>query len=244
METVGFFGKVPAARDFVFHGLSARVTEAWAGFVSDWLSQARENAGPDWTQAVLRSPVWRFLLPEGIPDCGIAGAAGLMAGSVDGAGRVFPFSVMLLTGGPGTPLMPDAALDAAMDEIEPLMLGFMEAQHERDLLLATLEAARSGFTRRTRTMAETQPHLREDEAAAIMLGGEPAWHTVAATEAFCLPSAAAGGQAECHWWHDGLGETMGSQYLVSRGIPTGPAAAPLFHGNWRSLWQPRAKDGM
>ncbi|MCL6707128.1 type VI secretion system-associated protein TagF [Pseudomonas sp. R2.Fl] len=242
METVGFFGKVPAARDFVFHGLPARVTEAWAGFASDWLSEARRNAGPDWMQVVLRSPVWRFLLPEGLPDCGIAGAAGLMAGSVDGAGRVFPFCVMLMTDSPGTPPAPDAALDAVMDGIEPLMLGFMEASHERDPLVAALETARSKFMRRT--IAETRPYLREDEAAAILFGTEPAWSTAKATEAFALPSAGVDHRAECHWWHDGLGETMGSQHLVTRSIPTGSAAAPLFCGNWKNHWLPRAKDGM
>lgn len=242
METVGFFGKVPAVRDFVFHGLPLRVTEAWAGFVSAWLLEMRRNAGPDrGTQNMLRSPVWRFLLPDGIPGCGIAGAAGLMAGSIDGAGRAFPFCVLLATDAPGTPALPDAALDGLLDAIEPRMLGFMEAPHERSALIAALEAARSRLPRQA--AAETQPQLRAGEAAAIFLDTEPAWSTTAAGEAFYLASAGSGQKAECHWWHDGLGKAGRPQYLVTQGMPKGTAAGPLFCPDWQQHWLPRARDG-
>lgn len=242
METVGFFGKIPAARDFVFHGLSAHVTEAWARLVSEWLAQARMDRDADRARTALASPVWRFLLPEGLPDCGITGAAGLMAGSVDGAGRVFPFCILLATAGGGTPRFPNAAIDRIMDELEPPMLGFMETPSERSALVAALEMARARFPKES-TDGSSGFLLRENEAAAILLDADPAWDAAAAGKAFSLPAAAHDGRAECHWWHDGLGAAIGSQHLVTRGLPTGSAAALLFGDGWQGGWLPRGQDG-
>nr|WP_246746013.1 type VI secretion system-associated protein TagF [Ciceribacter sp. L1K22] len=243
VDTVGFFGKVPAARDFVFHGLPVRLTEAWAGIVSSWLSERRTHGGPDWARDMLRSPVWRFLLPEGIPGGGFGGAAGLVATSVDSAGRIFPFCVMLATDGAGIPSQPDAAVDHIMDGIESRMLGFMETQSHRDSFLAELHTALRHFPRHHPPAPSS--YLRAGEAAAIFLGTEPAWRMTVPMESFFVTATGDETRQECHWWHDGLGESIGPQHLVSRGLPVGAAAAPLFSSNWKEGWQPRATtEGM
>lgn len=244
MDTTGYFGKVPTARDFVYHGLPVRLTEAWASMVSPWLAAARSQDEKNWPQAALTSPVWRFLLPGGVPgaeDCG--GCAGLMAGSIDGAGRVFPFAVLLLSES-FTARRPDAALDLVFDGIEPAMLAFMEGQFAAaDLTAALLNEVRS-FT--AATSNETlKPVLDGGGDAACFIGGRPAWNAGAAVESY-RPVAASTPRldvSESYWWHDGMGPQRGPEFCVFRGLPGDTAAQPFFNADWRKAWQRRNVTG-
>ncbi|NKN36384.1 type VI secretion system-associated protein TagF [Agrobacterium sp. a22-2] len=240
MDTTGYFGKVPAARDFVYHGLPVRLTEAWASMVSPWLAAARSQTGQDWPQAALTSPVWRFLLPGGVPGAAdYGGCAGLMAGSIDGAGRVFPFAVLILSDGFSS-RRPDATLDLTFDRIEPAMLAFMEGHFAAaDFAAALLNEGRSlsaGASNET-----FKPVLGGGEDAACFIGGRPAWNAEAAVESY-RPGAASTpclDVSESYWWHDGMGPQRGPEFCVFRGPPGDTAAQPFFNADWRKAWQRR-----
>lgn len=243
MDLTGYFGKVPAARDFVFHGLPVRATEAWAAMAAGWMATLRNVGQDDYQRHVLSSPVWRFLLPAGFGgEAGIRTAAGLMAGSMDGAGRVFPFAVLLVSSEALVATRPNAALDGALDRIEPAMLGFMEDQATKDQLVQALATAADDLSQALRRPTTTSPFLTVSEGAACFSGVRPSWSGEGATKAMSLPSAKSPERAESYWWHDGHGDRRPQFYAV-RGLPSEMTARPLFIDDWPTGWQPRQITG-
>lgn len=86
-DLTGFFGKIPAAGDFVAHGLPRAFTDRWDRWMSRDLIQ-RPARGP------LDPRAWRFTVPAGI--FGDAPAAGVWRMSEDRAGRRYPFVIARL----------------------------------------------------------------------------------------------------------------------------------------------------
>jgi type VI secretion system protein ImpM len=89
-STIGWYGKLPWVGDFVGHGLP------WQRAWDDWLLRSLPAAEAAWGGAALRERVrgmapWQLLLPaeddDGLAWCGI------VAGSSDRVGRVFPLLV-------------------------------------------------------------------------------------------------------------------------------------------------------
>jgi len=84
----GWFGKLPTHGDFVRSGLPEDTVAAWDSWVRAGLAASREALGERWLAAFLEAPVWRFRLAPGL--AGAAGLVGVVAPSVDRAGRYFP----------------------------------------------------------------------------------------------------------------------------------------------------------
>lgn len=239
MDAAGFFGKLPSERDFVFHGLPAPLTEAWSVRVAGWMQVGLQASGEtSWKAHFLGSPVWRFVLPQGLPEAGEALLAGLMAGSIDGAGRLFPFTVLL-----ARPAAPGSAprldlVDRILDGIEPAMLAYLDGLGEQRALVDALSQAHQAFHRLPDESVPLPPLLLPGEQAALLLHAQPPWSGNRVQRSFGLGDAHGEGVAgQTLWWHDGLGETMAPQCLVCRDMPTGAAAIPLFcpilPGPWR-----------
>ncbi len=131
----GFFGKLPGHGDFIRAGLPEEVVAAWDGWVREGLAESRIALAEAWLPAFLEAPVWRFRFAPGTL-CAM-GLAGVMAPSVDRAGRYFPLmlgAAMERTPEPGeAPSWFDALAAAAADAV-----------HEgwsRDRLLDAVDAA-------------------------------------------------------------------------------------------------------
>ena len=89
-RAIGWYGKLPWVGDFVGHGLP------WQRTWDTWLQRSLPAAEAQWGHAALRERVrgmapWQLLLPaadgQGLAWCGI------VAGSTDRVGRVFPVIV-------------------------------------------------------------------------------------------------------------------------------------------------------
>ena len=91
--TTGFFGKIPAAGDFVSWNLPRAFTDRWDRWMSRDLIE-HPSRGP------LDPRAWRFTVPAGI-FCD-APAAGVWRMSEDRAGRRYPFVIARL-GAPPDP---------------------------------------------------------------------------------------------------------------------------------------------
>jgi type VI secretion system protein ImpM len=92
--TAGWHGKLPTLGDFATRRLDPAVVQAW----DDWLSHglAALQRQPQWLDAYLASPSWRFLLMPGVLP-GAAGShawVGVLMPSVDRVGRYFPLTLM------------------------------------------------------------------------------------------------------------------------------------------------------
>jgi len=88
-ETVGFYGKLPIAGDFISRRLPKHFIKTLDQWIQNVMAISREQLGADWLDLYLTSPIWRFALPSGI-ICEEQGWIGLMMPSVDKVGRYFP----------------------------------------------------------------------------------------------------------------------------------------------------------
>lgn len=87
----GWYGKTPAAGDFVARRVPGAFCDAWGRWLQGALEGGRARLGSEWSDAFLSMPVWRFALGPGVvtPNAW----AGLMAPSVDSVGRYFPLTL-------------------------------------------------------------------------------------------------------------------------------------------------------
>ena len=87
----GWYGKMPAAGDFIARRLSASFSEPWDRWLQAAMRGSRERLGERWRDAFLCMPAWRFVLGPGMVSRDAW--AGLMVPSVDSVGRHFPLTV-------------------------------------------------------------------------------------------------------------------------------------------------------
>jgi type VI secretion system protein ImpM len=86
----GFFGKLPAKRDFVARHATREFLDPWERWMQGGMSASRQSLGTGWQAAFLKAPIWRFWL--GAELCGST-VIGAFMPSVDGIGRYFPLTV-------------------------------------------------------------------------------------------------------------------------------------------------------
>jgi type VI secretion system protein ImpM len=91
--TVGWYGKIPAAGDFVTRQLSYSLTRAWERWMLNGLTALQHISEDMLARHYAVAPVWNFLIPAGLGfDCVQLGA---LAPSCDRVGRYFPVAAML-----------------------------------------------------------------------------------------------------------------------------------------------------
>ncbi|MCK7612018.1 type VI secretion system-associated protein TagF [Roseibium sediminicola] len=98
----GYFGKLPARKDFVLGNCPKGFLKLWELFLIKGLAQSRLDLEEDWKEAYMTMPVWRFLLsPVDLAETSGPLArpiAGAFMPSVDGAGREYPLTVVAEAG--------------------------------------------------------------------------------------------------------------------------------------------------
>jgi type VI secretion system protein ImpM len=97
----GWYGKIPAAGDFIARRLPPSFSQAWDRWLQDVIGGSRERLAGRWRDAFLSMPVWRFVLSPAMLNANAW--AGVMVPSVDAVGRYFPLAV--------ASALPSASLD-------------------------------------------------------------------------------------------------------------------------------------
>ncbi|HZO20857.1 MAG TPA: type VI secretion system-associated protein TagF [Steroidobacteraceae bacterium] len=90
-ERIGWFGKIPAAGDFVGRGLPANFVRSWDEWLSAGLCEARHLLSEHWTEAYRQAPVLCLLLGPGVLT--ESAWRGILLPSMDRLGREFPLIV-------------------------------------------------------------------------------------------------------------------------------------------------------
>ena len=209
--------------------------DAWDAWLQECLHVSRQQLGEGWLDLYLTSPVWRFVLAEGI--CGEAAYAGVMLPSVDRVGRYFPLTIV-------SPLEPgscilEAACDtgrAWFDAAEALALRALDASdldlHAFDAEVDALPglgacAALGESSRLMELVAQAGFPRRASSSHISMLGDTPqrAINTFASIElqkAF-RPCAL--------WWTQGS-EAVRPGWLVTNGLPAPSGYVAMLSGQW------------
>jgi type VI secretion system protein ImpM len=124
MTTLGFYGKLASRGDFVSRGLGQDFIKRWDSWLAAGLLLSQQQLGPNWLDAYLVSPLWRFALAPGV--CGQQAVAGVLMPSIDRVGRYFPLTVAQ-TLEPGQSLATVVgAPDDWFEQVEVLMLATLE----------------------------------------------------------------------------------------------------------------------
>jgi type VI secretion system protein ImpM len=91
-SVVGFYGKLPCRGDFLQRRVPEEFVDVWDTWVRESLYESRRQLQERWLGAYLTSPVWRFVLTDGL--CGPDAYAGVILPSVDRVGRYFPLTIV------------------------------------------------------------------------------------------------------------------------------------------------------
>src|SRR3954464_10662896 len=119
--SAGWYGKIPAAGDFIARRVPPSFSQAWDCWLQGAIAGSRERMAGRWRDAFLSMPVWRFVLSPAMLNTNAW--AGIMVPSVDAVGRYFPLAVASAL--PSASLNIVATLMAAepwFDEIEAIAL--------------------------------------------------------------------------------------------------------------------------
>lgn len=218
----GFFGKLPSHGDFIGRGLPISVQDRLDQWLQRGILCGKNELGRHWLPIWLNSPLWRFMLGQGI--CGDHAWAGVMMPSQDRVGRCFP--LLILAEMRCLPTLSDCfgELDIWFAHLEEIALSSLETEYP----LEWLEQALSS------------PGCR-----ILKPISSPVWNTVkyvsdnrnAPIPTSINPDASFGSV----WW------TVGSPRIppcvaVREGLPDADLFISLLDGNWEKRgWQEKSQ---
>ena len=208
----GWYGKMPAAGDFVARRVPGAFCEAWGRWLQGALEGARARLGSSWSEDFLSMPVWRFLLGPGVATPNAW--AGVMAPSVDKVGRYFPLA--LASALPPVPVDVVATLFAARrwyDDME--QVAFSAIGSGADVAALDADTAARPFPAQYLHTAAAGRGTRVPEGVTRMtLREAPA----------AAPKAA---------WLAEASEIFGCTLLVCEGLPPAGPFCAMMDGRWR-----------
>lgn len=217
-QTPGFFGKLRSHGDFVGRRLPAALRHRFDQWLQEGLVRSKQELGQDWLPTWSTSPLWRFVVGEGV--CDEHAWAGVMMPSADRVGRCFPLLVV-------------ARIDGRPSLSDCLTLHIKWfAQLER-IALSTLEAEASlnAFDHALQLVGDG-PRGIAGEAGEAGLAEPPGSALVAGISYGEMPSLAASSlEGRSAWWTDGSPRVAPS-LVVCAGLPSAAAYPALLDGRW------------
>lgn len=92
---LGWYGKLPAAGDFVHRRIPTDVINFWHQWLSQSLVEQKQH-GRSLQPYYARAPIWNFVLPAGLSSDHTTIQLGCIAPSQDRVGRLYPLVVSLV----------------------------------------------------------------------------------------------------------------------------------------------------
>jgi type VI secretion system protein ImpM len=134
----GLFGKLPAKRDFVAAQIPPGVLHPLETWLQTSLAVSRQQMGGAWIEAYLTAPIWRFWIGSSVFGQAVIGA---MMPSLDGVGRYFPLSAMVIAP-PDRCFAPPGKLpqDEWFFALEDVLLRALEPETTYEAVTAAFEA--------------------------------------------------------------------------------------------------------
>ncbi|WP_269584531.1 type VI secretion system-associated protein TagF [Roseibium sp. Sym1] len=228
----GYFGKRPHERDFVFDGLTAGMTDAWAGLISDWVTSIRNDLPQTWQQLYFEAPAWRFAIEPGL--FGQSGWCGLLSASADALGRCFPLTVLIPLEETVHHLVFRAAVEITLDALEMQTMAFIEGHLSREDFNDVIAEQASLLARVPEGAGAHKPMQLDPDAMALRISfartdGEA---IIADDPLVCAATQVPAPEVPLsYWWQDG-GATRPPELCIWRGLPKGRETGGFFTGEW------------
>jgi type VI secretion system protein ImpM len=235
ISETGFYGKLPCRGDFMQRRAPQAFVDAWDAWLQECLHVSRQQLAERWLDMYLTSPVWRFVLAEGI--CGEAAYAGVMLPSVDRVGRYFPLTIV-------SPLEPGSCiLEAAcgtgsawFDAAEALALRALDAgdldlhafDAEVDALAGLGASAALAESNQLMDLVAQSGFPRRGSSSHISMLGETPQRAINAFASIELQKAF---RPCALWWTQGS-EAVQPGWLVTSGLPAPSGYVAMLSGQW------------
>ena len=231
----GFYGKLPCRGDFMQRRAPQGFVDAWDAWLQECLHVSRQQLGERWLDIYLTSPVWRFLLAEGV--CGESAYAGVMLPSVDRVGRYFPLTIV-------APLEPGSCmLEAAcgagrawFDAAEELALRALDAS-DLDLQAFDAEVDALAGPGASEAFRESNQLMELIAQSGFARRGSPTHISMLAETPQRAVNAFASIELQktfrpcALWWTQGS-EAVQPGWLVTSGLPTPSGYVAMLSGQW------------
>jgi type VI secretion system protein ImpM len=218
----GFYGKLPAKRDFVAANVSRRFLEVWEPWLQSGMATSRQILGEAWREKYLRAPIWRFWL--GANFCGEV-IMGAFMPSIDGVGRYFPLTIAIdESDGPLAP--PEfEANEAWFDAVEAVLLDALHPDRAFEEAAAAICALEPPARP---TLEQDTGDIDELSRGAVLIRdfGAEAAHAFARGRRFGHRLAFA---TQTYWWTIG-GEDFPRTALIETSMPPPDRFSALLTG--------------
>ncbi|HET6805874.1 MAG TPA: type VI secretion system-associated protein TagF [Frateuria sp.] len=230
--SVGFFGKLPGAGDFVQRRLPTAFVERWDRHFEQAVFASREELGEEWAAAYRASPTWRFVLSP--QACGEGAWAGVFGPADDRVGRSFP----MVLAAPVTPAQVEPLLREGAGWFDALAR--VHAQGQRG---APVDA--EGFDTLVAALPgpSTVAPLPADLCDGIDFSRATHWRLPLPARAIDTGALvalwrrlASHGGPWCLWWSEGAGRVPAG-ILATRGLPAAEAYASFLDAARTGAWQ-------
>ena len=226
----GWYGKIPAAGDFVARRIPPDFGEAWHDWLQNALEGSRQRLAGRWPDDFLSMPVWRFVFSPGLvtPSAWV----GLMLPSVDAVGRYFPLAFACRLPATGLDLVATLFLARAwFGELEEIGLSAIARRAD----FAAVDAAiaerpfQREWMRHARGRAGTSL-LRADRPCMVCveLGSSP----TADITGVALRASAERFSEPCAAWLAEASEVFGRSLLLCEALPSAEQLCAMMDGRW------------
>lgn len=232
--SLGYFGKIPAADDFVSLGLPRAFVDVWDQWLRKAFTHSREQLGEQWLDCYLTSPMWRFALSSGI--CGSAPWTGVLIPSVDRVGRYFPFTLAAKLSPGISVLLVFTSAEHWFEKVEKLALFALDDTFELNTFqqrLQILGTPEVDISAQAVDLKASSPEPNQDVALHFGLSSTaqlvPDWPKLTAhLLGEFLPGYSL-------WWTQGSARTehrVEPSLVVCQGLPSRSKASAMMDGKW------------
>jgi type VI secretion system protein ImpM len=231
---VGFYGKLPSHGDFLRRRISDAFVDAWDAWLRDSLTASRSALGTRWLEVYLTSPAWRFVCAAGA--CGPSPVLGVVAPSVDQAGRYFPLTLVAELPDHVSLITAAAAGTRFFDAAERLVIETLAAER---VDFERFDNGVVGLEQALAPLFSEQALVLGDGASEVLTNGGQAWQLSlgSSTELPVVFEQFLSFQLEekyrplVMFWTDGSAVVEPS-FLLLKGLPRVDQYPALLDGSW------------
>jgi type VI secretion system protein ImpM len=233
----GFYGKLPCRGDFMQRRAPQAFVDTWDAWLQECLHVSRQRLAERWLDMYLTSPIWRFVLAEGI--CGEGAYAGVMLPSVDRVGRYFPLTIVSPLE-PGTCILEaacgtgrawfDAAEELALRALDASDLDLQAFDAEVDALAGLGASAALAESNQLMELVAQAGFARSGSPSHIAMLGETPQRAVNAFASIELQKTF---RPCALWWTQGS-EAVQPGWLVTSGLPAPSGYVAMLSGQWHA----------
>lgn len=221
---VGLFGKLPAHGDFIYRDLPSHFINAWDAWLQGCVASSQQLLGESWLDIYLTSPIWRFVMSDGVVDG--QSWAGILLPSVDRVGRYFPFSIVTKVPASANPFVV-IQQNTWFDSVEHLGLSALSGHLQLEELVQEINR----HSLELPSALQRQSAANENAGTVVEFASETS--DIASAFPSLLDNYCRQQYSNYSLWSTAMGsERINPCLFYTRGLPNFRSAAALLDGQW------------